>query len=102
MYVCMYVFFTSGDVCLSNFRVGIFCAASAASFILFLDNMFFSTKRWRQLRSGAGSLESIIWYLDHIFVRMCAYLCLCAFVCACVCACACACACACVYVRVYV
>ena len=49
------------ESCLSQFQIGIFCTASAASFILFLDNMFFSTKRWRQLRSGAGSLESIIW-----------------------------------------
>ena len=50
-----------GASCQSQFQIGIFCTASAASFILFLDNMFFSTKRWRQLRSGAGSLESIIW-----------------------------------------
>jgi len=51
----------SGNNCLTQFQIGIFCTASVASFILFLDNMFFSTKRWRQLRSGAGSLESIIW-----------------------------------------
>eukprot|EP00802_Teleaulax_amphioxeia_P004721 Tamp_04725.p1 GENE.Tamp_04725~~Tamp_04725.p1 ORF type:complete len:860 (-),score=122.47 Tamp_04725:284-2863(-) len=51
----------SEDECLDTFETGIFFAAALASFILFLDNMIFSTKRWRQLRSGAGSLESIIW-----------------------------------------
>ena len=40
-----------------------FFTAATASFVLFLDNLFFSTKRWRQLRSGAGSLESIIWFV---------------------------------------
>ena len=52
---------SADDACVSHFQTGIFCTASVASFILFLDNMYFSTKRWRQLRSGAGSLDSIIW-----------------------------------------
>lgn len=49
------------DSCESAFQQGIFVTSLMASFLLFLDNLLFSTKRWRQLRSGAGSLESLIW-----------------------------------------
>ena len=43
-----------------------FFTAATASFVLFLDNLFFSTKRWRQLRSGADSLESVIWFVHTV------------------------------------
>ena len=55
------------EECKRQFETGIFFTAATASFVLFLDNLFFSTKRWRQLRSGASSLESIIWSVQTVY-----------------------------------
>jgi len=49
------------EACQAAILQGIFLTSLLSSFLLFIDNLLASTKRWRQLRSGAGSLESLIW-----------------------------------------
>lgn len=38
-----------------------FCLTIVASVLISIESLLNAKNRWRQLRSGAGSLESIIW-----------------------------------------